>query len=97
MYSRCCRSIIIFLYNNIKRIDLDVFTTVNMHIHAHKYMCTPHMHTYIHIHTHMHIHTHVHIYLSINTYTYIRTCKYIVHKANAYKRGAQCPRTSVSD
>ena len=84
MYSRCCRSIIILLYNNIKRIDLDIFTTVYIHIHTNKYICT-HMYTYIHIHTLMHIHTHAHICLSINTYTYTRTCKYIAHKANEKK------------
>ena len=27
LYSRCCRSIVILLYNNIKRIDLNAFTT----------------------------------------------------------------------
>ena len=38
MYSRRCRSIINLLYNNIKRIDLDVFTTVYIHIHTHAHI-----------------------------------------------------------
>ena len=48
------------------------------------------MYTYAYIHKHTY--TYAHIYLSINAYTYPRACKYIVHKAIAYIRSAQCKR-----
>ena len=56
MYSRCCRSIIILLYNNIKRIDLDVFTTVYTYIHTNTYV-----HICIHTYTYAYTYTCVHI------------------------------------